>query len=266
LPLALLVGLFTASSAHSGSGRPAAAPEAAGAEVAAVRPLALTQDMRAWVGATLASLPEGAPALERLRLLQQSLTREELRPIAESTARTPTAAEAFAFRRADCVGFALLLVALARAAGVEARFALTPAFEGSDLAGTLRIRRAHLSAGFAGRLFDLGGERELQPDRDAEVDDRTALALFYSNRGAQRLAAGWAAESVEWLYRAVRYDPSLSWVWTNLGVALRRSGDAQGAVLAYEMALRIDARNESARRNLDLVRDLGASPAAAPRD
>ena len=251
---ALELGGATGSPAFAGSPRPAASLEAAGAEAATVRPLALTRDMRSWVGSMLSALPPETSAIDRLRRIQQGLTSDELRPLVDSPSRTPTAAEAFALRRTDCVGFALLLVTLARAADVDARFVLTSTFEGSDLAGSLRIRRAHLSAGLAGRLFDFAGERELIPDREVEVDDRTALALFFSNRGAQRLAAGWAAESVEWLYRAVRYDPSLTWVWTNLGVALRRNGDAEGAVLAYEMALRIDSRNESAQRNLEVAR------------
>jgi tetratricopeptide (TPR) repeat protein len=250
----LVAGTIGVGAARANSSRPGAALEPAGAEAATVRPLALTREMQAWVASIVRTLPPETSDLDRLRNLQRSLTLDEARPLVDSPARTPTAAEAFALRRTDCVGFALLLVTLARAAGVEARFVLTSTFEGSDLAGSLRIRRAHLSAGLAGRLFDFAGERELLPDREAEVDDRTALALFFSNRGAQRLAAGWAAESVEWLYRAVRYDPSLSWVWTNLGVALRRNGDAEGAVLAYEMALRIDSRNESARRNLEVVR------------
>jgi Flp pilus assembly protein TadD len=53
----------------------------------------------------------------------------------------------------------------------------------------------------------------------------------------------------------VRLDPSLESTWTNLGVALRRSGDPAGAILAHEMALRIDARDEAACRNLEAAAD-----------
>lgn len=59
----------------------------------------------------------------------------------------------------------------------------------------------------------------------------------------------------ELLYSAVRLDPSLPWVWTNLGVALRRSGDADGAVLAYEMALRLDPSDPATQRNLAVARE-----------
>ncbi|HEV8631304.1 MAG TPA: tetratricopeptide repeat protein, partial [Thermoanaerobaculia bacterium] len=60
-------------------------------------------------------------------------------------------------------------------------------------------------------------------------------------------------EALELLYRALRLDPSLTAAWTNLGVALRRAGDATGAVMAYEMALRIDPSDAAARRDLALA-------------
>jgi tetratricopeptide (TPR) repeat protein len=206
--------------------------------------------MRAWSASHLGG---GGGDLDRLRILQAALADPGPHALAEVSARTPTAAEAFANRQVDCVGYALLFVALAREAGIAARFALSPAVESVDDSGRLRIERRHLVAAFGDRVFDLGGESPLDAGRQQPIGDRTALALFFSNRGAQALAATRVREALDLLYRALRLDPALAAGWTNLGVALRRAGDPTGAVMAYEMALRIDPDDGAARRDLDLA-------------
>jgi tetratricopeptide (TPR) repeat protein len=173
--------------------------------------------------------------------------------IEEVSGPTPTARQAFETRRSDCVGFALLLSSLARELGIELRFVLAGQVAATDRSGTLEIQRGHLAVLFEGRVFDLAGEEPYDPQRHWTISRRTALALFHSNRGAQRLAQGSAAEAVEILWQALRLDPSLGTVWSNLGVALRRSGDTAGAVLAHEMALRIDPADAGARRNLGVA-------------
>jgi len=213
-------------------------------------PLAVTDEMRSW---SAAHLGDGSQ-LERLRELLAATTGDGPLSIAGISEPTPTAAEAFATRRADCVGYALLFVALSRQAGIDTRFALWRTVVGVDEAHSLHVRRGHLVAVFARRAFGLEGESAADSARLQVVTDRTALALFFSNRAAQSLALGRPLEAVELGWRAVRYDPSLTSVWSNLGVALRRVGDAPGAVLAYEMALRIDPSDRSVRRNLAVAR------------
>ncbi|HEV8632389.1 MAG TPA: transglutaminase domain-containing protein, partial [Thermoanaerobaculia bacterium] len=157
----------------------------------ALSPLAVTPAMREWSASHLGGTGDGTgDELDRLRELQAALAGPGPRALAEVSEPTPSAAEAFARRRADCVGFAFLFVALSREAGIGSRFALSPAVEQVDERGTLRIARRHLAATYAGHVFDLGGESALDPARHQVITDRTALALFFSNRGAQGLAAG----------------------------------------------------------------------------
>jgi tetratricopeptide (TPR) repeat protein len=202
-------------------------------------------------------LPGSGDPLSRLRRLYAALTVGPL-AVADDSTRTPTASEAFAARRADCVGFALLLVAMAREGGLEPGFAVSSAMEPGGGRPRLLIQRGHLVATLGDHVFDLGGEQPLDPARHQVVSERTALALFHSNRGAQALAEGRTAMAIERFYDAVRLDPSVAWVWTNLGVALRRAGDAAGAVLAHEMALRLDPSDLAARRNLAAARSAAA--------
>lgn len=237
-----------------------------------LQPLEVSPAMHAWVEAELgearAPLPPPPPPSEglgRLRRLQALLTGESPTRIQEVAEPTPTAAEAFEGRRADCVGFALLVVALARDRGVPAQFLLSLRIERTSRQGTLRIRRGHLAATYSGRVFDFVGERAFDPRQDSLLSDRTAIALFLSNRGAQSLLAGRPDDAVELFYQSMRFDPSIPYVWSNLGVALHRGGDAVGAVLAQEMALRLDPVDESARRNLALARSsAGSEPPSGP--
>ena len=209
----------------------------------ALDPMGVSPAMHDWVSRVL----EGGPgddgstvwAMQQLRRLHGALTNAGPASMLEIADPTPTAREAFASRRADCLGFAMLFVALARERGIAVTFALAAEVARVDRRAGLWIERAHFTALYAGRVFDFGGERAQDPSRDTAVSDRAAMALFLSNRGAQSLIAGEAGAAVELFYRAVRSDPSLPWVWSNLGVALARAGDREGAVLAQGMAKRL---------------------------
>ncbi|MCB1058578.1 MAG: hypothetical protein KDD11_23990 [Acidobacteria bacterium] len=221
-------------------------------------PTAVTVEMQAWAHHAVAGVEDD---LSRLRALHGPLTREGAQKVHEILGPTPTAALAFASRRADCVGFALLLVTLARSVGIDAGYVLVATEQPAAGLGSLRVLRSHLAVTFADRVFDLAGEEAFVPARHHRILDRSALAVFYSNRGAQELASGHAAEAVDFLWQALRLDPSLGPVWSNLGVALRRSGDAAGAVLAHEMALRLDPGDANALLNLSIARaDTDSAP------
>jgi Flp pilus assembly protein TadD len=56
---------------------------------------------------------------------------------------------------------------------------------------------------------------------------------------------------------AIRLQPDHVGARNNLGVALGRSGDYEGARREWEEVLKIDPRNEPARRNLDQLREMG---------
>jgi len=244
----VLLSLFLAASAaqgdDAGTGR---------APAAQLDPLAVSPAMRDWVAGVLESGPvdDGSTpwAIQKLRRLHEALTHAGPASVVEIADPTPTAEEAFTSRRADCLGFAMLFVALARERGIAATFALAADVARVDRRAGLWIERAHFTALYAGRIFEAGGERAQDPERDTAVSDRAAVALFLSNRGAQALIAGEAGAAVELFYRAVRSDPSLPWVWRNLGVALGRAGDAEGAVLAHAMALRLNPGSEKTDRS-----------------
>ncbi len=215
-------------------------------------PFEMTPEMRAWVHAQVA---EGTPEEELLdKLLRAMITRSSLQ-LQYEAGRTNTAREAFESRRANCLAFTSLFVGMARELGVPVFYLNVEDVERFEKDGDLMVVSGHVSAG-----YDIGGGRlkilDFAPTQDAKyrrvhpVTDLRAVALFYSNRGAESLRAGNSAEALVWLRKAVEIDPAFSGAWVNLGVALRREGNVPGAEAAYRKALEVDPRTSSAYSNL----------------
>ena len=125
----------------------------------------------------------------------------------------------------------------------------------------------HVTAGYGPPGRRLALEFDIGPPI-ASVDSRvlpdlSALAMFYSNRGAERLLAGAPSQGLPLLETAVRLDPGWSQAWLNLGVARRRTGDLSGAEAAYRAAIEADPSNYQAYHNLaGLLRLAGEGGAA----
>lgn len=213
-------------------------------------PFAVDTEMRRW----LASIKAHGPAERRVtRLLRELLAKDGLgiRYDAESTG---TATEVFRSRHGNCLGFTQLFVGLGRELGVPVYFLVVEDVESYEKRGDLVVLSGHVTAGI-GPAHDLKIlEFSLGPEIDYRlvrpVSDLTAVALFYSNRGAELLTEGRASEAIAALEIAVALDPELPSGWVNLGVARRRSGDSVGAASSYRKALEVDPEAASAYQNL----------------
>ncbi len=223
---------------------------------AVIVPFAIESDAAGWVRR---AVPPHLSPVEKLRRLSRLLSPAGARPIAEDLERTLTAGEVFRDRRANCVGYANLFVALSRELGVTTYFALVEELPGARARlrpdDGLAVREGHLAAawGAAGDMlvFDLGGESDGRRLRARPIDDLTAIAVYYSNRGIEMLLDGRAADAAAWLRTAAELEPlALPSTWINLGVALRRAGDFEAADDAYQRALELDPAAGAAYRNL----------------
>lgn len=233
--------------------------------VSVVIPFELTDEMRAWVRQ---QVPDALPPAERLERLLAAIVSPGGLGLTYEGGRTFTAREAFAARKANCLGFTSLFVGLARELGVQAFYLGVDDVERFEREGDLLVVSGHVSAG-----FDVGGGKvkilEFTSAPTAEyrhvrrLPDLTAVALYHSNHGAEMLRAGRSEEALPWLRQAVAIDPELGDGWVNLGVGLRRSGDLDGAEAAYRHALEAAPDAGSAYQNLSvLLRLRGRGPEA----
>ena len=107
--------------------------------------------------------------------------------------------------------------------------------------GDLIVVSDHVAVGYGPshdlRIIDFGAREDTPYRRITLIDDYRAIAMFYSNRGAEQLRSGRYAEALDWLRSSVAIDPEYAGSWVNLGVAHRRSGDVENAEISYRTAL-----------------------------
>jgi len=227
-------------------------------------PFAVDEEMRAWLASTV---PANRSLDRRLDRLLAALVSADGRHVRYGRGRTGTAREVFETGRANCLGFTGLFVALARELGVPAYFVWVDEVESYAERDDLLVLSNHVTAGVGPhhdlRILELGGIGDVEYRSLQRISDLTAIALFYSNRGAELLQGGDVAASRQALETAVAIDPELPTAWVNLGVTRRRSGDAAGAEAAYRRALELDPGQVSAYQNLaTLMRVRGEREAA----
>ena len=220
-----------------------------------VVPFEVTDEMRAWVHA---QVPDSGAPEQRLERLLAAIVGPDGLELSYEGGSTNTAREAFASRKANCLGFTSLFVGMARELGIPAFYLGVDDVERFEREGDLLVISGHVSAGFG-----LGGgkikilEFTNAPKADyrhvRRLADLTAIALYHSNHGAELLRSGHLDGSLPWLRKAVAIDPELGDGWIDLGVGLRRAGDLEGAEAAYRRALEVNPQGAAAYQNLAVL-------------
>jgi transglutaminase-like putative cysteine protease len=190
-----------------------------------VSPFAVEPEMARWARDTAG----GEEAPERILLrLAAAVGRRRGLGVRETELETGTAHQVFQSRRANCAGFAFLVSGLARSLGVEAVVVDVSSLVRSERRGGFAITHRHLAVGVgeAGKLQVVDREGVLSPARHRfqVLEDRTAVAIYHSNRGAELLLAGQLDEALAHLGRAVEVDARFEPAQRNLRVARRRAG------------------------------------------
>jgi Flp pilus assembly protein TadD len=252
----------------------AAAPPDRAALEAVVREHGLDPDLLIWPWELGPNLRDwlsrqavGRRPAERLQVAFHQLLAAGGRGLEYDADVTGTADEVFASGRANCLGFTLLFVGMARQLEVDAGFFRIDRAQSYRREGDLIYISEHITAGYEAdgeqRLVEFTQAPELDYRRALEIADLSAMALFYSNRGAEALRDGKAGEAVRWLEVAVRLDEAEASAWTNLGVARRRLGELEAAETVYRRAIDLDPGHLAAYMNLSgVLRLRGESDAA----
>ncbi len=211
----------------------------------------LDADMRAFV----APLKAIEDPISRLTRLREAMQQRGLFAIVYSGSSTRTAREVFHDRQGNCLSFTMLFVALARAAGLEARYQLVDVPRTFNSEGGVLIVDTHVNAAVLapfGRKFyvdfNTANFREKYPIH--AVSDRYALALFYNNLGAEALVRQDYPLSFAMLRESARTHADIPGTWVNLGVLYARHGFHEQAEVAELRALAADPGEHSALANL----------------
>lgn len=168
----------------------------------------------------------------------------------------------YAERRANCVSFTLLFLALAREAGLDARAQeIEDTLSWHQAQGTI-FRNNHINAGVRvdGHSFtiDTSGDTLIAGDRPVAMSERRLLAHYYNNLAMDQLAEGNVPAGQKLMDAALAQDDTYAPIWSNAGVLLLRQGKITAAERAYQRALKLDPEEDGALFNMiSLSRRLG---------
>ena len=226
---------------------------------------ALDDDMHAFVRQINAS---GDASMKVIRLLA-AMKERGLFSLEYNEAVTQTVSGTFHEHRGNCLSFTMLFIALAREAGLHARYQLVDVPPQWNLDSDLVVIANHVNA-----VIDSTSDHDLVIDFNKanfrenyatrKIDDAYAASLFYTNLGAEAMIKRDYAASFTFLREAIRARPDVASPWVNIGVLYGRQGLLDYAEAAYLRALEIAPQERSALANLAGVYDaLGDTERAA---
>lgn len=226
---------------------PAMSPMPGPAQVMAVPPELRTQLQQQVIDA-------GGSKRSRLERLVDFLFKKPGLGMEYSADATLTVEQAYRTRKANCLTFTLLTVALARESGLQAYGQELDDIVAWRVDDNIIYGFNHVNAGIAmGRSrFTVDVARDLVMARNPPepISDQRLLALYYNNRAAELLAHTSPAAAVPYMAMALQLAPRYAGAWANAGVLYLRQGDPQTAERDYLKALALDPANASALVNL----------------
>jgi Flp pilus assembly protein TadD len=186
---------------------------------------------------------------------------------------TRTAAETFRVRSGNCLSFTFMFVALARGAGLDARFQEVEIPSEWTFAGGTPILNRHINIhvdlhlGVLPRKVVDFNIADFKADYDMNIiSDKRALAHFFNNLGAELLQRGEMTAAFSAFRRAiVENDPSFAPAWDSLGTLYSRNGFTDHAEAAFLQALELDRSDLTAMNNLTVLYDRSGNSKQAAR-
>jgi len=202
-----------------------------------------------------------------LAVALQAADGRHLRYDAEATL---SAEQAFQQRRANCLSYTLLFVALAREVGIPAKFNevdIPPIWELGDDQTLLLYRHVNVRINLTSpqyQIVDVSGE-DYSPRYDQRiVSDRAALAQFYNNRAVELRLQQHRDQALPYQLRALELLPDAGYLWANLSSLYLLDGQLRAASIAITQALLLEPQSVSSYNTAaDIHAQLGNTRLAA---
>lgn len=207
-------------------------------------------------------LSRAMPQRERLDQLLHFMLDADALGIAYDERATHSIAQTYAARRANCLSFTLVFLAIAREAGLDAH--------AQEIENTLSWRQedntiyrnnhVNVRVRVNGLQFvvDTAGSTLIAGSRPILISDQRLLAHYYNNLAMEELARENVAAGLRLMEAALAADASYAPLWSNAGVLHVHAGDLAAAGNAYQRALKVDPNESGALFNMvSLARRLG---------
>ncbi len=199
------------------------------------------------------------------------------RGIAYSAYFTEPPVVTFAERRANCLSFTLLYVALARSVGINAQInevEIPPTWDLRNRKEMVFLRHVNVKVPMSREnpnilhnddvVIDLEMDRYRSNYTQRNISDELAAAQFYSNRAMEYLESGNLKDAFLSLRKSISLNDQQSYIWSNLGAVYSRKLMWHEAELAYLHGLELNAEDLTVMNNLSyLYRQTGNNELAA---
>ncbi len=174
-------------------------------------------------------------------------------PSAEGSAR-----EVFQRGFANCLSYANLFVALAREAGLDARYQwveVRPQWSrvGERVQVGLHVNVLVRLPNGTHYMVDIDPLPARKIAASRELSDAEAEALYYNNIAMDALGRRELATAWYYLVQALQLSPANAHLWVNLGALYRSNGQHRQAEQSYLQALDLDGSEYSAMTNLAVL-------------
>jgi Flp pilus assembly protein TadD len=157
----------------------------------------------------------------------------------------------------NCLSFSSMFIAMAREAGLSAYFQeveIQPIWQNVD---DNLLASKHVNAVVYNNLntytVDVSRRKTREVEQTRRLSDTEADAQYYNNLGVDALIAQDIALAYAYFRKGLETDLSLDYIWSNLGVILRRNGQTEDAALAYRAALQLNPEQTAALNNLHVM-------------
>jgi Flp pilus assembly protein TadD len=195
---------------------------------------------------------------QRLRMLHRALVGAGGHDLQYDPAADGTAREAFHRGTANCLSHASLFIALAREAGLDARYQWVEVKPEWSLLGDRVAVRLHVNTLVELRHGDqFMVDLDPLPTRDIAgtlgLSDRDAGALYHSNLAMDALSRDELELAWAHAVQALHLSPRMPHLWVNLGAVYRIAGQHREAESSYLRALDLDPGDRSAMNNLAVL-------------
>ena len=190
----------------------------------------------------------------RLHLLMSSVTSGGVLGFDYDESLTLTATDAFDRRAGNCIGFANMMIALARKSGLKAEYQeVLRRPEWSSHEDTMLLIK-HINVVVESRRYtyvlDVSGVKINPNTRRRIIGDDYAKALYLNNIGAEALLNNDLPTAHAYLSEAIDTEPQMTDPWVNMGVVFGRNEQMDDAESAFYRALEIDDSEYAAMSNL----------------
>ena len=186
----------------------------------------------------------GFEGVERVRALLGAILNPSGLNLKYDVEASFTAEEVFNKRRANCLAFTNIFVAMGRYVDMDVQYNEVDVPPIWDLRreNTLVLNK-HINAMVtinkrSRHVIDLNVEEYDSLYEQRNVSDQLAVAQHYNNKAMAYLVDEDYSKALRFIVKAINMAPHKSYLWNNLGALYRRSGNLQAAETSYLISLK----------------------------